>query len=115
MELMNKAASLLLHYKDFQCFSRSNTTVKTYHCTLKEAVWKKEGDQFVFTIIADRFLRNMVRAIVGTLLDVGFEKITIEEFKSIIESKDRTKAGTSAPAKGLYLTRVSYPESIFIK
>lgn len=114
MELMNEAANTLLHYKDFQCFSRSNTDVKTYNCDVIKAYWKKEGSQLVFTIAADRFLRNMVRAIVGTLLEVGFQKISLQDFEDIIKSKDRKKAGTSAPAKGLYLTKVIYPEEIFI-
>lgn len=110
--LMNEAAAMLLSYKDFQCFSRSNTDVKTYYCTIQKAAWEQEESQLVFTIVADRFLRNMVRAIVGTLLDVGFEKISRQDFKDIIESKDRTKAGASAPAHGLYLTKVVYPETI---
>lgn len=112
IELMNQAASLLLSYRDFQCFSRSNTDVKTYYCTVQVAVWEQIESQLTFTIIADRFLRNMVRAIVGTLLDVGNEKISLQEFRNIIESKDRTKAGASAPAHGLYLTKVVYPETI---
>ncbi|PHS64866.1 MAG: tRNA pseudouridine(38-40) synthase TruA [Flavobacterium sp.] len=112
MDLMNKAANELLNYKDFQCFSRSNTDVKTYHCDVKEAYWKKENSQLIFTIKADRFLRNMVRAIVGTLLDVGYEKTSLIDFHEIIKSKNRSKAGASAPSKGLYLTRVVYPESI---
>jgi len=110
--LMNKAASELLNYRDFQCFSRSNTDVKTYNCTIEKAFWKEENNQLVFIISADRFLRNMVRAIVGTLLDVGLKKTSLEEFHEIIKSKDRRNAGTSAPAKGLYLTKVIYPNSI---
>ena len=92
IELMNVAANLLLIYKDFQCFSRSNTDVKTYNCDVKEAYWKFENSQLIFTIKADRFLRNMVRAIVGTLLDVGFEKTSILKFHEILKSKDRSKA-----------------------
>jgi len=112
MDLMNEAAAELLNYKDFQCFSRSNTDVKTYFCDVKVAYWKIENSQLIFTIKADRFLRNMVRAIVGTLLDVGFEKTSIHQFHEILKSKNRSKAGSSAPSKGLYLTRVVYPESI---
>ncbi len=115
IDLMNKAANELLNYKDFQCFSRSNSDVKTYYCDIKEAYWKSVNSQLVFTIKADRFLRNMVRAIVGTLLDVGFEKTSISQFHEIIKSKDRSRAGSSAPAKGLYLTKVEYPERIKIK
>jgi len=112
MELMNNAAKELLNYKNFQCFSRSNTEVKTYNCKIEKAIWEVKESQLVFTISADRFLRNMVRAIVGTLLDVGFEKTSLEEFHEIIKSKNRSKAGTSAPAKGLYLTKVLYSENI---
>ena len=115
IDLMNEAANELLNYKDFQCFSRSNSDVKTYYCDIKEAYWKIVNSQLVFTIKADRFLRNMVRAIVGTLLDVGFEKTSISQFHEIIKSKDRSRAGSSAPAKGLYLTKVEYPERIKIK
>ena len=114
IDLMNQAANELLNYKDFQCFSRSNSDVKKYYCDVKIASWKSLGNQLVFTIKADRFLRNMVRAIVGTLLDVGFEKTSLSEFQEIIKSKDRSKAGTSAPAKGLFLTKVIYPEQIKI-
>ena len=114
IDLMNQAANELLKYKDFQCFSRSNSDVKTYYCDVKIASWKSLGNQLVFTIKADRFLRNMVRAIVGTLLDVGFEKTSLSEFQEIIKSKDRSKAGTSAPAKGLFLNKVIYPEQIKI-
>ena len=109
---MNKAASILMEYEDFECFSKSHTDVKTYLCKLKKAVWEKKEDKLVFTITADRFLRNMVRAIVGTLLEVGLKKITPEAIKEIIKSKDRSRAGVSVPAKGLYLTKVLYPEKI---
>ncbi len=112
IERMNKAAKLLLNYNDFQCFSRSRTDVKTYHCTIKEAYWTQDGSQLIFRITADRFLRNMVRAIVGTLLDVGYKKTSIENIHEIIKSKDRSRAGASAPAHGLYLTKVRYPQSI---
>ena len=110
--LMNEAANILLNYKDFQCFSRSNTDVKTYYCSINEAYWKEENSQLIFTISADRFLRNMVRAIVGTLLNIGFGKTSIQDFHEIIKSKDRTKAGASAPAHGLFLTKIEYPNSI---
>lgn len=113
MEAMNQAATILKEYEDFECFSKSNTDVKTFICQIKEAIWKQETDTLVFTITADRFLRNMVRAIVGTLLEVGLGKKSPEEIRSVIESKDRGKAGVSVPAKGLYLTKVSYPEDIF--
>ncbi len=109
---MNEAAALLLNFQDFECFSKSNTDVKTFICDVKLASWEQRGELLVFTITADRFLRNMVRAIVGTLLEVGLGKITIEDVKLIIKSKDRGRAGVSVPAKGLYLTEVLYPEGI---
>ncbi|MFD2530388.1 MULTISPECIES: tRNA pseudouridine(38-40) synthase TruA [Polaribacter] len=105
---MNKAASLLLEYEDFQTFSKVKTDVYTFNCNVTEAVWKQEGDLLVFHISANRFLRNMVRAIVGTLVDVGLEKITVDNFREIIESKNRGNAGLSVPAKGLFLTKIKY-------
>ncbi|MEM0518564.1 tRNA pseudouridine(38-40) synthase TruA [Aequorivita flava] len=113
--LMNQAAELLLHHRDFQCFSRTNTDVKTYHCSIVKAQWEAKNNKLTFTIVADRFLRNMVRAVVGTLLDVGFGKTTIEEFSEILQSKNRENAGASAPAQGLFLTKVVYPDSIFLR
>lgn len=113
MALMNQAADLLLGHQDFQCFSRSGSDVKTYYCDVKQAYWEKRKQIWVFTIAADRFLRNMVRAVVGTLLDVGYGKINLQEFKEILNSKDRSRAGASAPAHGLYLVEVTYPESIY--
>ncbi|UMB60192.1 tRNA pseudouridine(38-40) synthase TruA [Lutibacter sp. A80] len=114
VDLMNEAAEILLTYTDFQCFSRSNTDVRTYNCDVTKAVWEQENKSLIFYVSADRFLRNMVRAIVGTLIEVGIGKTTLEEFKKIIESKDRKNAGPSAPAKGLFLTEVSYPKNLFI-
>lgn len=115
IEKMNEAANILLEYKDFQCFSRNKTNVKTYHCDIKQARWIRKDNRLIFTISADRFLRNMVRSVVGTLLEIGFEKISLADFHDIIKSKDRSKAGTSAPAHGLYLTKVLYPGNIKIK
>ena len=111
-EQMQRASSLLLNYKNFKCFSRSNSDVKTYNCDIKKAEWKAIGDEFEFTIKADRFLRNMVRAIVGTLLEIGQGKIKVEELNKIIESQDRSQAGPSVPAHGLYLMEIEYPKSI---
>ena len=108
VDLMNLAAAELKNYTDFECFSKVNTDVNTFNCSISEAYWKQENDQLIFTISANRFLRNMVRAIVGTLINVGLEKLTIPEFKAIIESKDRNKAGFSVPAHGLYLTQITY-------
>ena len=109
IDLMNEAAILLFNYTDFECFSKVNTDVNTFECTIFEAHWKRcENDQLVFTISANRFLRNMVRSIVGTLINIGLQKITIEDFAQIIESKSRDKAGFSVPAHGLYLTQITY-------
>lgn len=110
--IMNEGAGVLFNYEDFKCFSRSKTDVKTYHCKIQKAHWKETESGMVFTIQADRFLRNMVRAIVGTLLDVGYGKTSIEEIHTIIKSRDRGRAGASAPAHGLFLTKVDYPETI---
>jgi tRNA pseudouridine38-40 synthase len=108
VELMNEAAQLLLNHTDFQCFSKVNTDVNTFDCTIFEAYWKQEKDSLIFTISANRFLRNMVRAIVGTLINIGLHKITLTDFETIIESKNRDKAGFSVPAHGLYLTKIEY-------
>jgi tRNA pseudouridine38-40 synthase len=105
---MNEASQLLFKYTDFQCFSKVNTDVNTFDCTLFEAQWKQENEKLIFTISANRFLRNMVRAIVGTLINIGLQKITISDFESIIQSKNRNKAGFSVPAHGLYLTEIKY-------
>lgn len=112
LDMMNAASKFLLGHKDFQCFSKSNTDVKTYYCNIMEAQWERVDDELHFTIKADRFLRNMVRAIVGTLINVGLGKITLEDLKAIIISKNRSEAGYSVPAHGLYLTRIEYPEDI---
>ncbi|ARV09102.1 tRNA pseudouridine(38-40) synthase TruA [Winogradskyella sp. PC-19] len=112
VQKMNEAADILLEYQDFQCFSKSNTDVKTYNCKIEYAQWKQDNDMLIFTISADRFLRNMVRAIVGTLVTIGLGKAKVEDMHRIIASKDRSEAGFSVPAKGLYLTEVLYPESI---
>ena len=114
IRLMNKAASMLLGRQDFECFSKSNTQVHTFFCEITKAHWEMADNTLLFYITADRFLRNMVRAIVGTLLDVGLKKTSLKDFSIILESKDRSKAGSSVPAKGLYLTEVLYPQGIFI-
>ncbi|HET8736190.1 MAG TPA: tRNA pseudouridine(38-40) synthase TruA [Pricia sp.] len=112
IQAMNEAATMLLGYGDFESFSKSNTDVKTYRCSIKNAIWERHNDKLVFTITADRFLRNMVRAVVGTLLEVGMKKRSSADVKRIINSKDRSQAGPSVPAKGLYLTSVRYPENL---
>ena len=108
LDLMNEAARILFNYTDFQCFSKVNTDVNTFDCTIFEAYWKRENGNLIFTISANRFLRNMVRAIVGTLVNIGLHKITLADFSNIIESKNRDKAGFSVPAHGLYLTKIEY-------
>ncbi len=112
VDLMNEASKLLLNYTDFTSFSKLHTQTKTNNCSVKMAVWEKVNDNLVFSIEADRFLRNMVRAIVGTLVAVGEKKISIKEFVKIIESKNRSKAGASVPAHGLYLLSIKYPKNI---
>lgn len=105
---MNEAAKVLLDYEDFQTFSKVKTEVYTFNCDVTRAFWTQEGDLLTFHISANRFLRNMVRAIVGTLVDVGLGRISINDFKQIIESKNRSNAGLSVPAKGLFLTQIKY-------
>jgi len=113
--LMNEAAKVLFEYSDFTSFSKLHTDVKTNNCKVMKAEWTQlDANNWVFTIQADRFLRNMVRAIVGTLLEVGRGKMSIEDFRKVIEQQDRGKAGSSAPGHALFLVDVSYPESIFI-
>ncbi len=108
IDLMNKAAEVLFEYQDFTSFSKLHTDTKTNNCKISEAFWQDKEGLLVFTISADRFLRNMVRAIVGTMLQVGLNKISINDFRAIIEAKDRTKAGTSVPPEGLFLTKIVY-------
>jgi tRNA pseudouridine38-40 synthase len=108
IELMNKACLILKKYTDFECFSKTNTDVATFNCKIEEANWTVADTNIYFTITADRFLRNMVRSIVGTMIVIGLERISLDDFCSIIESKNRSNAGFSAPAHGLYLTAVKY-------
>ena len=111
---MNAAAKILLEYEDFECFSKSNTDVKTFLCSIKRAEWNKLEETYIFTITANRFLRNMVRAIVGTLIEVGLGKKKIQEMHQIIQSKNRSLAGYSVPAEGLFLTQIYYPDTIYL-
>ena len=108
------ATALLTGTHDFECFSKVKTDVNHFICEVKAARWNQKGDVLVFTVTANRFLRGMVRAMVGTLLEVGTGKITVEGFKHILKSKDRNKAGMNVPPEGLYLMSVKYPKSIFI-
>jgi len=109
---MERAASLLMGEHDFECFSKVKTDVNHFICDIKQASWNQKGNVLVFTITANRFLRGMVRAIVGTLLDVGTGKLSLKQFQEILKSRDRKKAGMNAPPEGLYLTQVKYPKSI---
>lgn len=114
-ERMNEAAQALFDYTDFTSFSKLHTDVKTNNCRVMSAVWTQQDEvTWVFTIQADRFLRNMVRAIVGTLLEVGCGKLTVEGFRRVIEWQDRCQAGASVPGNALFLVDISYPEEIFI-
>ena len=108
LDLMNQATELLKKNEDFTSFSKVHTQVNNFICHISEAFWEMKDNDLVFTITANRFLRNMVRAIVGTLLDVGLEKLTLEDFQNIIEQKNRCEAGISAPAHALFLTDVRY-------
>lgn len=112
VEQMQLAANQLLSYSDFTSFSKLGSDNKTNNCTVTFAQWEQICNKLVFTIKANRFLRNMVRAIVGTLVDVGRGKISVDDFVGIIEAKDRGLAGTSAPAQGLYLTEIEYPRNV---
>lgn len=109
---MNEASKILFEFDDFTSFSRLHTDVKTNLCKIFQAEWFDEGEMLVFKIKADRFLRNMVRAIVGTLLEVGKGKLSLEDFRKIIEKKNRGAAGASAPAHGLFLGDIEYPEEL---
>lgn len=112
---MNEAAQLLIGKQDFASFCRTNTDVKTTICDLTRAEWRELGNgHAVFTIAADRFLRNMVRAVVGTLFEVGRGKMTKEQFAEVIAQHNRCAAGDSAPAEGLFLVQIDYPQELFL-
>ncbi|MBK5720831.1 tRNA pseudouridine(38-40) synthase TruA [Dysgonomonas sp. Marseille-P4677] len=114
MEMMNACANILFEYVDFTSFSKLHTDVKTNNCKIMIAKWEKQDNDYIFTIKADRFLRNMVRSVVGTLLEAGRGKISIDDMRQIIEAKDRGAAGTSVPAHALFLEEVEYDNHIFI-
>lgn len=111
---MNEASRILFDYKDFECFSKTNTDVNTFNCKIMQAEWTMQGNELHFVIKADRFLRNMVRAIVGTMVNIGAGKIEVEDLHNIIKSKNRSEAGFSVPAHALYLIKIDYPEQIRI-
>ncbi len=115
LERMNEAAGMLLGQRDFTSFSKLHSGNKTNICRVTQARWQEQSDCYVFTVVADRFLRNMVRAIVGTLLDVGRGKLSVDEFRAVIDGCDRALAGTSAPPQGLFFTRVDYPDDVYMK
>lgn len=110
---MNASAALLLEYEDFECFSKVNTDVKTFMCQIEKAHWESLENQYIFTIKANRFLRNMVRAIVGTLIEIGQGKRTLDSLHKTLRSKDRSQAGYSVPAHALFLTDIEYPKTLF--
>jgi len=112
IDKMNEACKHLMGAQDFTSFSKVHTETFTNNCTITKAVWEKDRDHFVFTISSNRFLRNMVRSVVGTFLDVGSGKINVSDIKNIIDKKDRCKAGVSVPAKALFLIQICYPENI---
>lgn len=113
IDKMNQACQILLKHDDFECFSKSNTEVATFLCHIMEAKWVNPGNYtHIFTIKANRFLRNMVRAIVGSLLEIGSGKMTLEQFEGVLHSKNRNEAGPSVPAHGLFLTQVGYEMDI---
>ncbi len=112
---MNEACEILFDYIDFTSFSKLHTDVKTNNCKIIQAEWTQQGSRLVFTVKADRFLRNMVRAMVGTLLEVGIGKMDLAGFRDVLEQKNRGAAGLSVPAHGLFLTDIEYPTSVFVK
>jgi tRNA pseudouridine38-40 synthase len=113
--LMNQGARVITKHSDFSAFSKSNTQNKTNICNIREAQWIKTGEhEWRFTIRADRFLRGMVRAIVGTLMDLGRNRISIDDVDAVIDSRDRRKAGSNAPAHGLFFEGVRYPKDIYL-
>ena len=115
LDIMNRASEIIKNHNNFECFSKSNTDVKTFLCDIEKAYWKKTSGGAEFEITANRFLRNMVRAIVGTLIEIGNGKKNIKDLKKILISKQRSNAGYSVPANGLFLTQIKYPDSIYLK
>lgn len=111
---INRACKILLEWENFECFSKVHTEVNHFNCRLQEAKWYRIGSNNLFVISADRFLRGMVRAIVGTLIDVGRGKTSLEVLQEILESRDRNKAGRAVPPEGLFLQEVIYEKDIYI-
>lgn len=115
IDRMNQAAEKLFDYIDFTSFCKGKTDNVTNNCTIMHAHWRQEGDELIFRITANRFLRNMVRSIVGLMCSVGSGQVSVSEFCRIIEAKDQTLTGISAPANGLFLTDIEYPKDIFVE
>ncbi|MFT4835065.1 MAG: tRNA pseudouridine38-40 synthase [Marinoscillum sp.] len=111
---IQQALEVIKKTRDFQAFSKVHTEVNNFDCEIFDVYWRETNDSYTFCVSANRFLRGMVRAMAGTLLDVGIEKISLEEFKSILESGDRSKAGRSVPAEGLFLSKVEYPNLVYL-
>ena len=111
---MNAAAKKLVGEQDFQSFSKVKTEVNNFICNIKSAAWKIDNDSLVFCVTANRFLRGMIRALVGTLIEVGLGNISLDEFQAVIDIKDRTEAGRAVPPEGLFLTNVQYPVELYI-
>lgn len=114
LEAMHACCDILLKTSDFQAFSKVHTQVFTFQCQIMYARWREENELLLFEIKANRFLRGMVRALVGTMLEVGRGKKSVADFQSIVDGKDRKKAGENAPARGLFLMEVEYPEEVFL-
>ncbi len=109
---LQQAASLLMEYADFTSFSKRNTQVKTFICQLERSEWVREGDRLVYRVKANRFLRGMIRGLVGTMVRVARGQLELGELREIIEAKDCTRADFATPAKGLFLEKVYYPEAL---
>ncbi|MBC6410879.1 MAG: tRNA pseudouridine(38-40) synthase TruA [Ekhidna sp.] len=114
IEEINRACEIIKNWQNFECFSKVHTEVNHFNCDIYEAKWVQVKSNHLFIIKANRFLRGMVRAITGTLIDVGRGKTTLAEFREILESNDRKRAGRAVPAKGLYLQEVNYPDEIYL-
>ena len=108
LERMNAACQMLINHKNFKCFSKTITGISSFKCDITEAQWSKTPEGYRFTIKANRFLRNMVRAVVGTMVEIGTHKIDLKEFQQILDSQERSRAGQSVPPQGLFLVKVDY-------
>lgn len=114
INILQEAATIVKQYNDFTSFSKRNTQVKNFLCTIEHSEWTMKNGSLIYTVRANRFLRGMVKGLVGTMLKAGRKLITLDEFKNIIESKDCTAANFTPPAHGLFLAAVTYPKDIFI-